>query len=67
MLKILDIRDSRVYQEAMEEGRKEGFEKGTANAIAKMAAKKMSAVEIAAILELDEEQVRQAMLIAGSK
>jgi predicted transposase/invertase (TIGR01784 family) len=69
MLQIQDIRESRVYQDALQEGiekglekgLEKGFEKGTTNAIAKMAAKKMSAVEIAAILELDVELVRRVM------
>jgi hypothetical protein len=52
-----------VYQEA----REVGLKKGIILAIAKMAAKKKSAAEIAAILELDEEQVRQKMAAAGSK
>jgi len=64
MLQVHDIRESRVYQEARDEGLKEGFEKGITSAIAKMAAKKMSAAEIAAILELDTEVVRQAMVTA---
>ena len=33
MLQIDDIRQSRVYQDALEEGRKEGIEKGIANSI----------------------------------
>lgn len=70
MLQVHDIRESRVYQEAKEEGLKEGLkkgiekgiEKGISIAIAKLAANKnMSATEIAAILELDVELVRQAM------
>lgn len=73
MLQVHDIRESRVYQEAKEEGlkeglkegMKEGYQKGIASAIAKMAAKKMPAAEIAAILELDEEWIRQAMANAN--
>jgi predicted transposase YdaD len=53
MLQVHDIRESRVYQE--------GVEEGLAIAIAKMAAKKMSAEEIAAMLELDVEMVRQVL------
>src|SRR6202044_3191277 len=53
MLQIHDIRESRVYQEAMEEGEKKGIEKGiergVAIAIAKMVAEKKSAAEIAAL------------------
>jgi predicted transposase/invertase (TIGR01784 family) len=57
MLQIHDIRESRVYQDAVQEG----FEKGIITAITKMANKKMSADEIAAILDLDVELVRRAM------
>lgn len=57
MLQIHDIRESRVYQEAKEEGLKEGI----ATAIRKMAAKKMSAAKIAAILEVNIELVRQVL------
>jgi predicted transposase/invertase (TIGR01784 family) len=65
MLQVHDIRESRVYQEGMEEGRQEGKQEGKqeglAIAIAKMAAKSMSVEEIAAILELDVDVVRQAL------
>jgi predicted transposase/invertase (TIGR01784 family) len=61
MLQIHDIRESRVYQEAMEEGEKKGIEKGVAIAIAKMVAEKKSAAEIAALLGLNVELVRRAM------
>jgi predicted transposase/invertase (TIGR01784 family) len=59
MLQIHDIRESRAYQETMEEGLKKGMEKGIA--IAKLAAEKKSAAEIAAILEVDVELVRQLL------
>jgi predicted transposase/invertase (TIGR01784 family) len=55
MLQVHDIRESRVYQEAMEEG----IEK--AIAIARLAAEKKSVTEIAAILEMDVELVRQVL------
>jgi predicted transposase/invertase (TIGR01784 family) len=71
MLQIHDIRESRVYQEALKEGevkgRKEGLEEGIekgiaiANAIAKLAARNMTAEEIATNLKLDLNLVRQAM------
>ena len=61
MLQVHDIRESRVYQEAKEEGVREGIEKERQRAIAKLAAKNMSAAEIAAILEVDVELVRQAL------
>jgi len=56
-VQIHDIRESRVYQDAV----KEGMEKATVNAITKMAAKKMLAKEIAAILELELEFVRKVL------
>jgi predicted transposase YdaD len=64
MLQIHDIRESRVYQEAKEEGLKEGFENGIA--IVSLAGKK-SAAEIAVILELDVELVRQALAQIDAK
>jgi predicted transposase YdaD len=60
MLQIHDIRESRVYQEAKEEGLKEGIEKGVA--IARLAAEKKSVVEIAALLEMNVELVRQVLV-----
>ena len=66
MLQVHDIRQSRVYQEAMEEGRKEGREKGreegVAFAIAKLVAEKKSAGDIAAMLGLNEDLIRRAMV-----
>jgi predicted transposase/invertase (TIGR01784 family) len=57
MLQIQDIRESRFYQEVLKEGKEEGI----AFAIERMAANKMSAEQIATILKLDIEQVRQAI------
>jgi predicted transposase YdaD len=54
MLNVQDIRETRVYQEALEEGEK----KATARAIVKLAAKKLPAEEIASLLEVDIEVVR---------
>ena len=63
MLQIHDIRESRAYQEAREDGLrdglKEGIEKGVA--IARLAAEKKSVAEIAAILKVDVELVRQVL------
>ena len=59
MLQIHDLRETRVYQEANEEGLKEGIEKG--DAIARLAAEKKSVVEIAALLEVNVELVRQVL------
>jgi hypothetical protein len=56
-VQVDDIRESRVYQEGKEEALKEGI----AISIAKMAAKRMSATEIAAILEVDIELVHQVL------
>jgi predicted transposase YdaD len=61
MLQIHDIRESLVYQEALKEGKEEGLKEATVNAITKMAAKKMPAKEIAAILELELEFVRKVL------
>lgn len=65
MLQVDDIRQTRVYQEAKEEGREEGREEGQqkerALVIQKMAAKKMTAQEIAALLEVDLEFVQQVL------
>lgn len=65
MLQLHDIRESRVYQEAREEGVKEGIEKGIERerqrAILKLAASKMSVPQIAAILEVDAEMVREVI------
>ena len=57
MLQVKDIRETRVYREAMEEGIKEG----TDRTIRKLSAKKMTAEEIAAMLELDIEAVREVL------
>jgi len=61
MLQVHDIRETRVYQEAIEEGKVLGLKEGIALAIAKMAAKKIPAEEIATILEVDIELVRQVL------
>lgn len=57
MFLIRDIRESRVYQEGVEEGMREA----NAFVIGKLAAKKMPAAEIAIILELDLEFVQQVL------
>ncbi len=57
MLQVHDIRESRVYQEAMEEGEK----KKAARTILNMAAKKMPPEEIAAMVEVDIEFVHQVL------
>jgi predicted transposase YdaD len=57
MLQVKDIRETRVYQEAIEEGKKEK----AARAIVNMAAKKIPLEEIAALLEVDVDFVRQVL------
>ena len=57
MLEVKDIRETRVYQEAMEEGAR----KVTARHITNLAAKKMPAEEIAATLEVEIEFVREVL------
>lgn len=66
MLEVHDIRETRVYQEGLLEGMEKGMEKGKdeglAIAITNMAnKKKMSAEEIAAILEMNVDTVRQVL------
>ena len=63
MLQLFDIRGTPLYQVAKEEGLKEGMEKGMEKgiAIARLAAEKKSVAEIAAILEVDVELVRQVL------
>lgn len=55
VLHVHDIRETRVFQEGLEEG----MEKGLTTAIARMAASGMSADAIAAILKLDSDTVRR--------
>jgi len=57
MLQVHDIRETRVYQEAFEEGEKSGISR----AIVKLAAKKMPTEEIAATLEVEKEFVREVL------
>jgi predicted transposase YdaD len=57
MLQVHDIRETRVYQEAFEEGEK----KERARAIVRLAAKKMSVEEIASTLEVETEFVREVL------
>ena len=57
MFRVHDYHETRVYQE--------GVEDGIAKTIAKLA-KKMSAEEIAAILELEIELVRK-VLVSGER
>lgn len=57
MLHVKDIRETRVYQEAMEEGKQEK----AAEIIVNMAAKKVPAEEIAAIVAVDIEFVNEVL------
>jgi predicted transposase/invertase (TIGR01784 family) len=77
MLQVHDIRESKVYQEAKQEGREEGKQEGREEgkqegreegiaqerrrAIGRLAAKKVSAQEIADLLGLAIEEVRSEM------
>ena len=69
MLQVSDLRDTRVYQEALEEGKAEGKAEGeikgkreqAITAIVNMANRQMLATEIAAILEVDVEFVQQVL------
>jgi len=57
MLQVKDLRETRVYQEALEEGKKEK----AARTIVNMAAKKMPPEEIAALVEVDLEFVQEVL------
>jgi predicted transposase YdaD len=57
MLQVHDIRETRVYQEALQEGER----KKAARAIVNMAAKNMPPEEIAALLEVGIEFVHQVL------
>lgn len=64
MFLVRDIRETRVYQEAKEEGFIEGFKQGfreglMQRTVVKLAARKMPPEEIAAVLEVDIELVRR--------
>ena len=64
MLQVHDIRETRVYQEGVEEGiekERERIRQLAFDAIAKSGGQQMSAVELAEILGLDVEQLRRAM------
>jgi len=64
MLQVHDIRETKVFQEAMEEGiekeRQRSLEEKR-RGVARLAAMKMSAEKIAEILELDIAMVRTEM------
>ena len=64
MLQVHDIRESRVYQEARQEGLQEGIEKERQrtrqlqlDAVAKLAARHLTAAEIADVLGLEIDVV----------
>lgn len=57
MLQVKDIRESRVYREAKEEG----YHEGIARSIVKLAAKKMPPEEIASSLEVEFDLVREVL------
>jgi predicted transposase/invertase (TIGR01784 family) len=57
MLQVKDIRETRVYREAMEEGE----QKATARYIANLAARQMPVEEIASALEVEIELVREVL------
>ncbi len=59
MFLVKDIRETRLYQDAMEEGKEEK----AARTIVNLAAKKMPPEEIAAMVEVDLEFVHQVLKI----
>ena len=65
MLHVHDIRETRVYQEAIEEGKQEGIEQ--AIEITKLAAKKVPAAEISTKLGVEISLVRKVIAAAAPK
>jgi predicted transposase YdaD len=57
MLQVKDIRETRVYREAMEEGK----QKATARHIVNLAARQMPVEEIASALEVEIDFVREVL------
>ena len=68
MLQIHDIRQSRVYQDALQEGvkkgREEGMEEGIRIAVLRMAEEQMTAEKIATILKMNVDLVRTVLATA---
>jgi len=59
MLGLGDIRQTRVYQEAKEEGLQEGERRGKLKTVPKLLAKGLTVNQIAEVLDLSVEEVRQ--------
>jgi predicted transposase/invertase (TIGR01784 family) len=61
MFSLSDLKETRVYQEALEEGREEGREEAKLASVPRLSALGLSAEQIAQALELEIERVRQAL------
>jgi predicted transposase YdaD len=61
MLQISDLRETRVYQDALQEGREEGKKEQAVKAILNMAAKQVPLDEIASFLEVDLAFVKDVL------
>jgi predicted transposase/invertase (TIGR01784 family) len=61
MLQISDLRDTRVYQEALEEGREEGTREYAIKVILNMASKQVPPEKIAEFLEVGVDLVQQVL------
>ena len=59
MFSLSDLRQTKVYQEALEEGRQEGELKAKLESVPRLLAIGLSVEQIAQALELTVEQVRQ--------
>ncbi len=57
MFSLSDLRETRVYQEALEEGREEGQLRAKLESVPRLLALGLSLEQIAQALELDIEQV----------
>ena len=60
MLGLGDIRQTRVYQEALSEGLQEGERRGKLKTVPKLLATGLTLNKIAEVLDLSVEEVRQA-------
>ena len=61
MLNLNLLKETRVYQEAKEEGEQEGELKTKLNILPKLVQRGLSIQEIAELLELDTETIRKAL------
>ena len=61
MFSLSDLRETKVYQEALEEGREEGELSAKLNSIPRLSVLGLSVEQIAQALDLEIEQVQQVI------